>query len=345
MRRRIGVFVAACLYYSGLVKCTRRWTQRWGPRLIILNYHRASGGDLRSHLLYLRRHYRILHLEEALKELYARPQEGKYRRDRRTLLVLTFDDGYRDNYLHAFALARELQVPVTIFLIPGYIESHEPFWWREGERLARNARVDEVTIEGHTYHPLLPGQQCILAHIIDTRARQARSVAERETFLAETREALGVSSCAGEEEGALPLTWEQVREMEHSGWVSFGAHTMHHPILANLSDPAEVRREVTECREVLEQHLGHPILTFAYPVGRPAHFGADGLRSVRDAGYEWALTTIDGTNTSRSDPHQLRRVKTEVGRHWLVLAAEVSGIWRFFSHLWKNRLTGWMERG
>jgi hypothetical protein len=70
MDEQIKVFFAACLYYSGLVKLARWWMQRSGQRLIILNYHRATGGDLRSHLLYLRRHYRMLHLEEALEELY-----------------------------------------------------------------------------------------------------------------------------------------------------------------------------------------------------------------------------------------------------------------------------------
>src|SRR5947209_18402516 len=127
MRRQIGVFVAACFYYSGLLKLARWWTQRSGPRLIILTYHRASGGELRYHLLYLRRHYRMLHLEEALEELYTSSKDEKYKCDRRTMLVLTFDDGYRDNYTRGFALAQELQVPITIFLIPGYIESGNSF--------------------------------------------------------------------------------------------------------------------------------------------------------------------------------------------------------------------------
>jgi len=344
MRRQIGVFVAACFYYSGLVRLARWWTRRSGPRLIILTYHRASGGDLCHHLLYLRRHYRMLHLEEALEELYAPPQDGKYRRDQRTLLVLTFDDGYRDNYMHAFALAQQLQVPITIFLIPGYIESGEYFWWLLGAHLVHHAQVDKVTIGGRTYRLRQPNERNLLAQAIDTHARHSRSVAEREAFLAIVRQALAVPSSAPLEEAMLPLTWAQVREMEKSGWVSFGAHTMHHPILANLSDPAEVQREVTECRTVLEQHLGHPIRTFAYPVGKPEHIGDQGLRSVRDAGYIWAVTTIYGTNTSQSDPHQLRRVAGLVSRHWLVMAAETSGIWKFSSHLWKNPMVSWMER-
>src|SRR6266852_7464512 len=151
MRKRLLTFIAACFYYSGLVKLARWWIRRLGQRLIILNYHYATGGDLRSHLLYLRRHYRILHLETALEDLYMPSKNGNRVHDRRTPLVLTFDDGYQDNYTHGFALARELQIPFTIFLIPGYIESGEPFWWREGERLVRHAGVDEVTIEGRTY--------------------------------------------------------------------------------------------------------------------------------------------------------------------------------------------------
>jgi len=70
MRERARVFIAACFYYSGLVKLAYWWIRRSGQRLIILNYHRATGGDLHRQILYLHRHYRILHLEEALEELY-----------------------------------------------------------------------------------------------------------------------------------------------------------------------------------------------------------------------------------------------------------------------------------
>src|SRR5436305_15157077 len=102
-----------------------KWLRHKGGHLVILNYHRASGGDLRRHLLYLRRHYRLLHLEAALEELSMPSKNGKQVSERRTPLVLTFDDGYYDNYTHGLALARELQIPFTIFLIPGYMENDD----------------------------------------------------------------------------------------------------------------------------------------------------------------------------------------------------------------------------
>jgi peptidoglycan/xylan/chitin deacetylase (PgdA/CDA1 family) len=339
MRKQIGVFVAACLYYSGLVNLVRWWTRRSGSYLTILNYHCATGGDLRRHLLYLRRHYRLLPLEEALQELYTLPEREKRVRHRRPPLALTFDDGYQDNYTHAFALARELRIPMTIFLIPGYLESGDYFWWLEGKRLVQRAQVDKVTIEGRTYHLKEAGERNALTQAIDTHLRHAKSVAEREAFLRAVSETLDVPSSVTAEEGAtLPMTWAQVREMEESGWVSFGAHTMHHPILAYLANAEEVRWEVEECRRVLEQQLGHPVRTFAYPVGQPEHISDEALRAVRMAGYDWAVTTTRGNNTPQSAPHQLRRILSEPSRHWLVLAAETSGVWRFFSPLWKNPL-------
>ncbi len=334
MRKHVLTFIAACFYYSGLVKLARWWTRRLEQRLIILNYHRASGGDLLRHLLYLRRHYRLLHLETALEELYTSHEEEKRTRDQRTPLVLTFDDGYYDNYTDGFALARELQVPITVFLIPGYIESGDYFWWQEGTRLVRRAQVNEVTIEGRRYCLKLPHERKDLAQAIDAHLLHAPSVAEREMFLTSVRMLLAVPSAViPEEEPVLPLTWAEIQKMEESGWVSFGAHTMHHPILAYLSDHAEAQHEVEECRTLLSQQLGHEVRTFAYPVGQIQHIGAEVVDTVQRAGYDWAVTTMYGFNTPRSNPYLLRRIEVDVSQHWLVVAAEAAGLWGFFSRL------------
>jgi len=338
MREHLRLFVAACFYYGGLVKLAHWWARRSERHLIILNYHHAED-NLREQMLYLRRHYRIMHLEDALKELYAPRQEGRVC-DRRTPMVLTFDDGYLDNYTYGFRLACELQVPITIFLVPGYIMSGECFWWLLGDRLVSRTKVDKVMIEGHIYHLAQLADRSALAQAIDAQVRHVRSVVEREAFIVDVQQALDVSLPRRLEEGvddtSLPLTWAEIREMEQSGWVSFGAHTMHHPILAYLSDPSEVQREVGECHQVLEQQLGHPIRTFAYPIGKPEHIGDEGLRAVKSSGYEWALTTIEEVNTCQTDPHLLRRLPGDVTLHWLVMASELVGLLGILSQLRKK---------
>ncbi len=337
MRKYMLIFIAACFYYSGLVKLARWWTLRdmkTSQYLIILNYHCATGGDLRQHMLYLRRHYRILHLEAALEELYTSRKNKPYRRGKLTPLVLTFDDGYRDNYTHGFALACELQLPITIFLIPGYIESGDYFWWGEHKRLIHFTQVKEITLSGQTYHLDQHEERVTLSREIEKQLRFASSVSQREAFLERIRKKLAVpSSAVLEEQTALSLTWTEIQEMEKSGWVSFGAHTQHHPILAYLTDLTELHQEVEKCREILEQHLGHPIRTFAYPVGQIQHIGENVLESVKVAGYQWALTTKYGYNTPQSDPYLLRRIEVDVSQHWLVMAAEAAGVWGVFSRM------------
>lgn len=342
MYKWIETLLAACFYYSGLVKLARWWIRRSRQSLVILCYHRATGGDLRRHLLYLRRHYRVLHLETALEELYTRHKNGAQRKDRRTPLVLTFDDGNRDNYTHGFKLASELQVPLTVFLVPGYIESGSRFWWLEGDHLVSHARVRETTIERRTYHLNKLDERKALVQAINARLHNAASVSEREKLLVSARKAFAEPSpqvLEEEEQATSPLVWTEVQEMGRSGWISFGAHTMHHPILAYLTDPTEVQYEVTECRKVLERQLGHPVRAFAYPVGQLEHIGEEGLRAVREAGYNWAVTTIYGFNTPQTDPYLLRRVVVDVDQHWLRVAVKASGVWGFFVHLWLMPVT------
>src|SRR5205814_9063723 len=88
MSRRIELALAACLYYCGLVKLARWGTRRQGSRLVVLCYHRAEGESLRQHLLYLRRHDRILHLEAAVEALYKPQNHASRGTKRRTMLMM-----------------------------------------------------------------------------------------------------------------------------------------------------------------------------------------------------------------------------------------------------------------
>jgi peptidoglycan/xylan/chitin deacetylase (PgdA/CDA1 family) len=326
--KRLELFLAACLYYSGLVSLAR-WHTRRSKKLVILCYHRMSGGYLREHMHYLKRHYRLLHLETALEELYQSPGQKYPGRDQRTDLVITSDDGYHDLYTYGLPLARELQVPITVFLLPGYVESGKNFWWQEPEHLLHVTPLKEVTFQGKNYCLNNPQEKQSLLKALDTGLRHTSSVVIQQQFLEEAYKALAVS-LAGEVTVAkeiLPLNWTEVRIMDADSWISFAAHTMYHPILAYLDDPAELQYEVNECRAELEKQLGHSIQAFAYPVGKNEHFEEKGYQAVKAAGYSWAVTCIHGLNSSQTDPHRLHRLIVDVDQHWLMIAAKASGLW------------------
>jgi len=344
MRERLRIAIALCFYYSGLLRLALWLRQCSGCHVIILNYHRAAD-NLHAHLQYLRRHYRIIHLEDALEEFYNAPvevgtQREKHGRDRRIPLVLTFDDGYIDNYTYAFPLVYSLQIPITIFLIPGYVESGEYFWWLAPAKLVQSATVEKVTVEGKTYILSLSEDCVALVKAIDRLIRYAPSVAQRETTLLHLQGALGTTlprrGVGDEDDRALPMNWEQIREMELSGLVSFGAHTMHHPVLSSLSDLVELQHEIAESRSVLEQKLGHPVHTFAYPIGKPFDFGDRGIQAVKAAGFKWAVTTLEEHTIAQTDHYLLPRLPGDTNLHWAVMAAELVGMLGVVSQIRKR---------
>ncbi len=303
----------------------------------MLNYHSAVGENLRKQMRYLNRHYRVMHLEDALEEFYQPFKEVSH--DKRIPVVLTFDDGYLDNYTSGLQLVRELHIPITIFLIPGYIESGACFWWLASDFLLKHTKVEEITIEEKKYN--LPAEHQALAKAIDKRLRLAVSVEKREMFLAQLQATFEVSLPtrvqAGYENTLLPLNWDEIYEMKASGLVTFGAHTMHHPVLGHVRDAEEVLYEVGEARRLLERHLGEPIRTFAYPIGKIEDIGDAGLSAVTTAGYTWALTTIEEINTIHTPPYLLCRLPGDLSQHWLVMASELAGLLGIVSKLRRKR--------
>ena len=334
---RLRIVLAVLFFYTGITNLALRMKERSDRRLLILNYHNADG-QLEKQVRYLQRHYRIVHLHEALEELFAQNPQP-IGRDRRLPLVLTFDDGYLDNYTEGFRLAQRYQVPITIFVIPGYIENGHYFWWLAAKKLVSQLPLEVVTFAGRSYDLQQEQERKQLIGAIDTRARQAPSVAEREAFLSEIQLALGVGLPSREcdaSDSNIPMTWEQLHEMNASGLVSFGAHTVNHPILANLSSQTELGYETRESRRMLEEKLGYPIRSFAYPVGKFQHIGEQGVEAVRDAGYTWAVTTFEELNTRETNPLLLGRMPGDTELHWMVMAAELVGVLGVVSRIRKK---------
>ncbi|MDD5305137.1 MAG: polysaccharide deacetylase family protein [Elusimicrobia bacterium] len=105
------------------------------------------------------------------------------------------------------------------------------------------------------------------------------------------------------------LTWDQIREMQDSGVVEFGSHTLRHRNLAEIP-LAQVREEVSGSKKLLEAKLGREVLGFAYPRGEGAS-EPEVRRCVFDAGYRYDFSTVKGITPSPWDRESgaLKRVE------------------------------------
>lgn len=105
------------------------------------------------------------------------------------------------------------------------------------------------------------------------------------------------------------LTWSEICELRDHG-ISFGSHTVSHPQLSTLS-PAEVEAEVAKSKHTIEDKLGEPIESFAYPFAFPETnkpFVQMLRTTLLESGYLNGVSTCIGTAHSREDSYFLRRL-------------------------------------
>lgn len=260
--------------------------------------------EFRRQMMVLRRErYAIASLSEAVQGL-----AGGRTLPPRTVVV-TFDDGYRSTYTHAWPICRELGIPLTVYVVTDFIEHGTMLWTSRLEMALRTARRRDlqIEIEGRPLHFSLAAPPdrdgALLALLARLKAAPAARLAG---YLAEIEGQLGVPDAQGPDPVHQPCTWAMRREMAATGGAEIGAHTMTQSILSRL-DPADAVREVGEAERVVTQRVGVPCRHFAYPNGKAGDFNEDSVRIVREAGFASATTTVEGTNRIGDSPFTLRR--------------------------------------
>lgn len=293
------------------------WRMRRSNRLLVLMYHRVlpanhpdraheepgmyvSPETFDMHLRVLRREFDILQLDEWLEAAAA----GKALP--RRACAVTFDDGWRDNFDHAFPLLREHCVPATVFLVADLIGTHYSFWPNRLGRLLRSERADGIL-------QALP--ESLRSAIGDSWSRLS-SVERTDVLISHAKRLFTdeqmtrlMSSLESERREETPTSrdlasWEEIREMADSGLVRFGSHTRRHTRLRDDLDQPRLQDEIVGSKQGLADRLGVAPRTFCYPNGDHC---PRAVAIVRDH-YVGAVTTRHGWNSPGSDRWLLQRV-------------------------------------
>ena len=300
-----------------LRRAVERPESRRERKALILLYHRVA--ELRSdpwylavaprrfdeHLEVLRRHARPMRLQQLSQALL----NGNKLPDRS--VVVTFDDGYADNLHNAKPLLEHHDVPATVFLTTGYLGHEREFWWDELDRLLlRPGALPErlsLTVDGGTYRWELGeaaryGEDAARCHRRWRAWEEAPSSRhslynslwellhpmaedERRRVLDELRGWAGAEPAGSPSHRLLSL--EEVVALAQGELIEVGAHTVTHPALSTLP-PVSQRDEILGSKVQLEEILGRPVTSFAYPYGNRS---AETVGIVREAGFACACST------------------------------------------------------
>ena len=319
-RRAAKSAAAAALHYSGaqeLISSVQRKAVG-GARVLILSYHRVVGNLLleseralpalniaqdtfRKHLEVLSETHDVVRLDDALDVL-----AGK-RAARRDLAVITFDDGYRDVYDHAYPVLREMKLPAVAYVPSSFVGTqkrlaHDRLWSALKTMEKRGLGPMSVGVGG--------GYEALLLRSFDG-APSAHDVLERLIADNPTPVLYGLAEALEDRlridrteapRGQLPMSWEMLREMAAHG-IETGSHTADHTVLTN-QPLDEARREIAACKNALEKGTGRPVRHFAYCNG---WYSAGVAQALRAEGFVSAVTTEDMPNMPGVDPYALKR--------------------------------------
>ncbi len=239
------------------------------------------------------------------------------RKDSRNRHVLiTFDDGYQDNFDLAFSALRRHGLPATFFIATGFIDDPRLPWWDEIASQIRCTDLDTIDLPEWLPEPmpLIVGQR---ESVIRTLLRKFKSLPGdgSDRFMADLRDATQTSATSLHQDD-LWMSWDMIREMDAAG-MTIGGHTVNHVVLS-MASPEDQWEEISTCAARIEAEVGKRMEYFAYPVGNRNSFNSDSIDCLRKLGVRYAFSYYGGFAEADADRYDMPRVAIEpyVDQNW-----------------------------
>ena len=247
-----------------------------------------TAAEFERHVDYLRRRCHVMSLDDALA--------GRGLSRTRINVVVSFDDGYANNFTNGFRILSAAGMPAVYALTTGFVCRREPLWNDVVEYAVTRAEAAPVSFEWHGQArrwDLTRHEERVALY--DWLLVQCTSIeqTERDVLLERAVAALGVSGmpqAVFEEPEYRPMEAEQVREMAASGLAELASHGVRHHLLTRLG-AEERREELVRSKREVEELTGRPCRTFCVPGGQ---YDAAIVQELFDAGYERVLTSDGG---------------------------------------------------
>ena len=223
--------------------------------------------------------------------------------------IITFDDGFADNYFNAFPILQRHKLSALFSVITSMIDQQEMFWFDRAACLANRLGEGSLLHAGQFSRTIINAQRPsvtkeLLQHLKDLP--DASRMAQMEEIDEQLQDCMpGMLELAPH----YPLNWQQICIMSEAG-MEIGSHSHSHPILSQLEDTAAVEAELITSRAIIEAKTSKDCIVIAYPEGLDYAIDARVIAACESAGYSVGLTSMRGVNKLPiTKPYQLERIQ------------------------------------
>jgi peptidoglycan/xylan/chitin deacetylase (PgdA/CDA1 family) len=229
-------------------------------------------------------------------------------------VLITFDDGYRDNFDVAMPILREFEAPATFFIPTEFLETPRLPWWDAISYVMRKTQVCRLTLD-RDHNVITPSLVIdletttrITAIKMVIREFLENNIRDERWFLDQLATQARVTVKHQELGRALFMSWEQARRLANpSTGLTVGSHGRDHRKLAALDEDAQ-RQELAGAKQLLEARLDQEVTALAYPYGWSGSYTVQTKTLAAQAGYRVAFTSREAVNWLNAvDPYEIRR--------------------------------------
>lgn len=224
--------------------------------------------------------------------------------------AITFDDGFENNLSVAAPILSDLNIPAMLYLTTNFIDSNAMSWIDKIEFAVQYAKDQKIR---------LFWDRDILFEISDVSSRidllnkvryfvKSQKKCDPYEFARKLCEIVNIVEPQSSDDPIdKKLTWDQVRDIQKTNFLSIGGHGHTHSILSFLSEE-KLDLEITTSMNMFKQKIDCSPIHYSYPEGLNHCFSESVIDRLKNAGVRCSPTAEPGVNTCDIDPFYIRRI-------------------------------------
>ncbi len=284
------------LLYHGITNCRSNGIENFSKKHI-------ENKKFIHQMKFIKRHCNLLSIDDVIE---INKSKRKYPSKS---VVVSFDDGFENNYTVAAPILLDLKVPAVFYITSGIVNTDIMFWVDMIEDCINLTRKRTIAIRlEREYEFCLNSNEKKIRAVNAIKGFCKRSSKKgKDRVVKELIRDTGIIPAVEHSRNYSKIKWYQIKEMFDEEMFTIGGHSLYHDILSDLPK-AKMSEDICLSIKLLEYNLGKKIIHYSYPEGQEDHYNEQVIRCLKSNGIECAPSARVGLNDENTDLFNLNRI-------------------------------------
>jgi peptidoglycan/xylan/chitin deacetylase (PgdA/CDA1 family) len=263
-----------------------------------------SAHEFERHMMFIKNNCNVLTIDDIV-EIHKNNEKWP-----KNSVVVTFDDGFKNNYTTAVPILKKLNVPATFYVCSGMIETNKMFWVDIIEDCINLTKVKKIRIllEKNTDFELDSNDKKIFAVTEIKKFCKIVDVYTKNRVINSLKNVTKTEPKPSNAKNYKMLSWDELNSINEDPLFTIGGHTLYHDIMSAHDDEKRMFKDVELSIDLLEFNLNEKIIHYSYPEGQKNHYNHNVINKLKESNIVCSPSAIHGINPSYTDVFNLFRI-------------------------------------